>query len=99
MFLFCTLFHWSECCKWNNPCTQRTSEKHSFCYCCFVVFGVFVCLQHYSALLHLVYHHDCILMLCPERSVESATQGEAPAACGQDLQDVGLLHKGNTGIW
>ena len=43
-------------------------------------------------------------MLCPERSVESATQGGAPAhhdvwcevtwaVCGQDLQDVGLPHK------
>ena len=45
--------------------------------CCFVVFSMFVCLQHFSALLYLVYH-DCIPMSCP-RSVESATQGGSPA--------------------
>ena len=53
-------------------------RKTLFFFFVVVVFGMFVCLQRFTALLHLVYH-DCIPMLCPERSVESATQGGAPA--------------------
>ena len=69
-----------------------------FCtlFCFVLLFLVYLCLQHFSAMLHLV-NHDCVTMSCSEMLMEAETQGGATAACGQDLQDMGL-HKGNAGI-